>query len=126
MGNRLMYGNYVEGYNLIDKNGIPIKLEYSATLITEDVGLTNVPDNTESGNYQIDGPLSIPNSVVFVDLANANLIAGSFLSLTIRFTHSSFSGTLPDPVETTDNTDVTFDFFLNADYPSVYAMASSV
>ena len=88
--------------------------------------MTNVPDNTESGNYQIDGPLSIPNSVVFVDLANANLIAGSFLSLTIRFTHSSFSGTLPDPVETTDNTDVTFDFFLNADYPSVYAMASSV
>lgn len=126
MGNRLMYGNYVEGYDLIDKNGIPIKLEYSATLITEEVGLTNVPGTTASGNYQVDGPVSVPNSVVFVDLANANLIAGSFLSLTIRFTHSSFSGTLPDPVETTDNTEVTFDFFLNADYPSVYAMASSV
>jgi len=126
MGNRLMYGNYVEGYDLIDKNGIPIKLEYSATLITEEIGLTNVPGTTASGNYQVDGPVSVPNSVVFVDLANANLIAGSFLSLTIRFTHSSFSGTLPDPVETTDNTEVTFDFFLNADYPSVYAMASSV
>jgi len=27
MGNRLMYGNYVEGYNLIDKNGVPLRLE---------------------------------------------------------------------------------------------------
>jgi hypothetical protein len=126
MGNRLMYGNYVEGYDLIDKNGIPIKLEYSATLITEEIGLTNVPDTTASGNYQVDGPVSVPNSVVFVDLVDANLVAGSFLSLTIRFIHSSFSGTLPDPFETTDNTEITFDFFLNADYPSVYAMASSV
>ncbi len=126
MGNRLMYGNYVEGYDLIDKNGQAIKLEYGAQLITKDIGSTNIPNETESGDYEIDGPLSIPNSVVYIDLADANLIEGSFISLTIAFTHDSFSGSLPDPVETTDNTEVTFDFFLNRSYSSVYEMASSV
>ena len=126
MGNRLMYGNYVEGYDLEDKNGQPIKLEYSANLITEEIGLTNVPDNTQSGNYQINGPTSIPNSVVFIDLAAANLVAGSFISLNIKFVHSSFTGNTPFPVETTDETEITFDFFLNSDYSSVYALASSV
>ena len=126
MGNRLMYGNYVEGYDLVDKNGQPIKLEYGATFVTEEIGLTNIPDNTETGNYQINGPVSVPNSVVYIDLAGANLIAGSFVTLTITFTHQSFSGTLPFPTETTDNIEVTFDYFLNADYPSVYALASSI
>ena len=126
MGNRLMYGNYVEGYDLIDKNGQPIKLEYQANFITEDIGTINIPDSTETGNYQINGPVSVPNSVVYIDLAGANLIAGSFITLTITFTHQAFSGTLPYPAETTDNIEVTFDYFLNADYPSVYALASSV
>ena len=126
MGNRLMYGNYVEGYDLVDKNGQPIKLEYGATFVTEEIGLTNIPDNTETGNYQINGPVSVPNSVVYIDLAGANLVAGSFVTLTITFTHQSFSGTLPFPAETTDNIEVTFDYFLNADYPSVYALASSI
>jgi hypothetical protein len=126
MGNRLMYGNYVEGYDLIDKNGVPIKLEYGADFVTKQIGSTDVPDDTESGNYQIDGPLSIPDSVVFIDLASANLVSGSFVSVNLRFSHNSFSGTLPDPVETTDNIEVTFDFFLNRSYTSVYEMASSI
>jgi hypothetical protein len=126
MGNRLMYGNYVEGYDLIDKNGVPIKLEYNADFITKPIGTTDVPDSTESGDYQVDGPLSIPNSVIFIDLAAANLVAGSFVSVNLRFSHNSFSGTLPDPSETTDDTEVTFDFFLNISYTSVYQMASSL
>lgn len=126
MGNRLMYGNYVEGYDLVDKNGQPIRLEYIANFITEEIGTINIPDNTQAGNYQVDGIQAIPNSIVFIDLAGVNLVAGSFITLTITFTHESFSGTLPDPTETTDNIEVTFDYFLNADYPSVYALASSV
>jgi len=121
-----MYGNYVEGYDLIDKNGVPVKLEYNADFITKQIGSTDVPDSTESGDYQVDGPLSIPNSVVFIDLADANLVEGSFVSVNLTFAHESFSGTLPDPAETTDNTELTFDFFLNTSYSSVYQMASSI
>lgn len=126
MGNRLMYGNYVEGYDLVDKNGQPVKFEYLPTFITEEIGTTNVPDNVVSGDYQINGFVTVPNSVVYIDLAAANLIAGSFITMTITFSHSSFSGSLPFPAETTDNTEISFDFFLNADYSSVYALASSV
>ena len=61
MGNRLMYGNYVEGYNLVDINKQPTRLEYSTSLISTPIGTTEIPDSTSSGNYQIDGPLSIPN-----------------------------------------------------------------
>jgi len=126
MGNRLMYGNYVEGYDLVDKNGQPIKFEYNANFITEEIGLINVPDNTQTGAYEINGPLSIPDSVVYIDLAGANLVAGSFITLDITITHNSFSGTLAYPAETSDDIQVTFNFFLNANYSSVYALASSV
>lgn len=125
MGNRLMYGNYVEGYDLKDINGNDVKLEYSAKFITEPIGITNIPDSTDSGNYQINGPLAIPNSVVYIDLAGVNLVAGSFISVNITLTHNSFSGDTPFPTETTNDTQVTFDFFLNTDYTSVYQMATS-
>ena len=125
MGNRLMYGNYVEGYDLVDVNKQPTRLEYSASLISKVIGTTDVPDSTISGTYQIDGTLSVPNSVVFIDLSDANLVAGSFISLTITITHENFSGTLPFPAETTDNITVSFDFFLNANYSSVYELATS-
>jgi hypothetical protein len=126
MGNRLMYGNYVEGYDLVDNNNIPVKLEYIANFITEEIGLINIPDETGPGNYQVDTSLVIPDSVVYIDLEGVNLVAGSFISLTMTITHESFSGTTPYPSETTDNTELTFDFFLNADYSSVFALASSV
>jgi len=125
MGNRLMYGNYVEGYDLKDINGNKTKLEYRANFITKQIGSTNVPDNTASGNYQINGVLSKPNSVVYIDLEGLTLSSGSFISVTITFNHGSFSGNTPYPTETTDNTEVTFDFFLNTNYTSVYQMATS-
>jgi len=126
MGNRLMYGNYVEGYNLRDINGNLTKLEYIANFVTKEIGSTNIPDTVNSGNYQINGALSVPNSVVYINLAGINLVAGSFISLNITFTHSTFSGNTPYPAETTDSTVVTFDFFLNTNYASVYQMATSV
>jgi len=125
MGNRLMYGNYVEGYDLIDNNKQPTRLEYITSLVSNEIGTTEVPDSTAFGSYSIYGPLSVPDSVVFIDLAEANLVAGSFISLNITITHASFSGDLPFPTETTDDIAVTFDFFLNANYSSVYDLATS-
>lgn len=125
MGNRLMYGNYVEGYDLKDINGNPTKIEYRANFVTKEIGNTNVPDSTGSGNYQINGSLSIPNSVVYIDLAGISLVSGSFITITITLNHNSFSGDTPYPTETTADTQVTFDFSLNRDYSSVYQMATS-
>jgi len=33
MGNRIVYGNYLEGYNMRNLNGLPVKLGFNATLL---------------------------------------------------------------------------------------------
>lgn len=125
MGNRLMYGNYVEGYNLIDKFGSPLKLEYTTNIITETIGTSIVPDSTITGNYNIDGPQVIPNSILTVDLSGLALVEGAALNIQIIFTHEAFSGDLPYPAETTDNISIDFSFYLSTNYTSVYQMAVS-
>lgn len=125
MGNRLMYGNYIEGYNLIDKNKAPTKLEYQTTLISEVIGESSLPDSTSSGEYSIDIPKTIPNSVVEVDFTGANLVQGAILSLELIISHADFSGDVT-PDEETESLNLNFSFFLLQDYNSVYEMATSV
>jgi hypothetical protein len=125
MGNRLMYGNYVEGYDLVDKDGFPVKFEYYTELITEIIGETQIDDSTSTGTYNIDGAQTIPASVFNVDLAGANLVSGSAISVEFTFNHQSFSGGTPFPVETASNISLTFSFYLSTSYSSVYALATS-
>ena len=127
MGNRLMYGNYVEGYNLVDNLGNPIRLEYETSLISEDIANTSLTDTLGVGSYSIDGsPVSITDSVFSFDLAGQDLSVGSAISLDITLLHSQFSGDTPYPTETTDNITLNFSFTLPSSYSSVYALASSV
>jgi hypothetical protein len=126
MGNRLMYGNYVEGYDLIDVNGAPLMIEYSTALVSEEIGVTTVDTNTQSGNYSIDGPLNIPNSVVYIDLEGRNLVNGAAINLDITLAHEDWSGDLPFPTQTTENIRLDFTFFLSKNYTSVYELASSI
>lgn len=125
MGNRLMYGNYLEGYNLIDKYGVPVKLNYSTELISEDINLSELTNTTISGNYNIDGATSISNSVLSFDLSGFNLVAGSIITFDLSFEHDSFSGSTPFPTELNSNLEVSFSFILPTDYSSVYDLAIS-
>ena len=125
MGNRLMYGNYVEGYDLVDKDGFPVKFQYYTELITETIGETQITDSTSAGTYNIDGAQTIPGAVFEIDLDGANLVAGAAISVEVTFNHQSFSGSTPFPTETTTNISVTFSFYLQTSYSSVYALASS-
>lgn len=126
MGNRLMYGNYVEGYNMLDENGNPVKLEYDANLISELVDSTSIPDNTESGVYSFGGPQTIPDSVIFFDLDGVDLIEGSSITVDIRLNHSQFGGDTPFPTEQSENINLTFSFALPTSYTSVYQLATSI
>jgi hypothetical protein len=126
MGNRLMYGNYVEGYDIVDENGNPVKLEYDANLISELIDTTTLTDTTSSGNYLFGSTQAIPNSIVSIDLTGVDLIEGASITLELRMTHQSFSGSTPFPTETTENVATTFSFTLPTNYASVYAMATSI
>jgi len=127
MGNRLMYGNYVEGYDLIDDNGSPIKFEYTTSLISEAIGNTSITDATDEGNYTIDGAVTVTNAIVTFDLAGQNLIAGSAINLDVTIEHfDPFTGQAPFPTEETGEVRLNFAFFLSTTYTSVYALATSI
>jgi hypothetical protein len=125
MGNRLMYGNYVDGYNLIDANGGPLRLDYYTELVTENIGEVVLPDTQSPGSYTIDGFKVVNNCVLNVDLSGINLVEGGLFSFEITITHDSFTGTVT-PTQTTSNITLPFSFYLSQDYVSVYQMATSV
>lgn len=126
MGNRLMYGNYVEGYNLIDRNGNPTRFTYQTDLITEEIGNTTLITSLDNGYYDFRGlPNNIANSLTTIDLNNVDLVEGSILSINLRINHSAFDGDTPFPSETTQNTELSFSFYLPTSYASVYDMVTS-
>lgn len=126
MGNRLMYGNYVEGYDLIDTQDQPVNLNYVAELVTEDIGLVDLPDTTTDGNYTINGTNSVTDSILRIDLSGLTfpLPAGGMISLDITLDHAEFTGSVT-PTETSTNIQVNFSFFLINSYTSVYDLATS-
>jgi hypothetical protein len=124
MGNRLMYGNYLEGYDLIDKDGYPVKFEYVTNLQSEDIGLTTLDSNNYDGDYNINGYQSIPNAVLGVDLTGIDLTAGSSITITFGLNHQAFSGSTPYPAQTNNNVDFSFTYYLPTTFASVFDMVS--
>lgn len=49
MGNRIVYGNYLEGYNLLNRNGLGVKFGFNATLVQ--TPLDNDDPNVETPEY---------------------------------------------------------------------------
>lgn len=126
MGNRLMYGNYFDGNDLIDKNGSPLKLEYFTNSISTPVDSGELPITLETGTYNIDPSAQntqIPNSRMSLDFTNLDLVQGASFTIDADLNHSTFtSGTLSD---TNVNISIDFSFLLPASYPDAYTMANS-
>lgn len=127
MQNRLIYGNYVDGYDLIDYNGDKLRLDYIVDLESEEIDFQNISAYTEPATYTIDGTVPVPNSRAVFDLTNvaSQLKSGSELSFSMTVTHYTFSGGSPSPTGVTANVDINFVFTLPTDYPDVWTMATS-
>jgi hypothetical protein len=131
MGNRLIYGNYKEGYDMIDSNKNPVKLGYYADLISEDLSIKNVNTQLYTATYNVDGAVSVVDGIVNFDLTSLNpsasvnlLKAGTSISFDLEFLHSVYSGVATYP-SNRNSFRISFVFNLNRDYSSVYQMASS-
>lgn len=128
MGNRLMYGNYVDGYNIEDADGNAINLDYDLSLISEDIGFVELPVTLNNGlNYTIDPALSktVNNSQFNIDLSGISLKSGSYISISINLQHDSYSGD-PSYTDAPQNSfEYDFIFNIQKDYSSVYELATS-
>ncbi len=125
MGNRLIYGNYVDGYDLLDLNTNPIRLEYYCELLSEEIGADDFDDRTDSFTYNINGSQNIVNAAVFFDLGELELKAGAALTFEIRYSHAQFSGQTPFPTQQSANLELEFTYILPIDFASVYELSQN-
>jgi hypothetical protein len=126
MGNRLMYGNYVEGYNLIDADGNPVRFDYDVNKVIEEIGDEVVETSTMGGSYSFRGLSNfIPDSITIVELEGIDLVEGAIINVNLKITHNSFDGDTPFPSDTNQNIELSFSFYLLSSYTSVYDMVTS-
>lgn len=101
-GNRLIYGNYVDGYNLTRAGGTKIQVEYAVEPFSEEI------EGVELGNGGSSSGGATPNPVV----ANANYNIGPAASIPVTVTDSKVTwdltsavnaGLQPVPLGTTFN-----------------------
>ena len=127
MGNRLMYGNYVEGYDLITKYGSPTRLEYQTDLESVIIGFDSMQTSSERTlDYTIDPlyPITAPGGFsVLINPIENPLIAGSSISIEVNIVPYQLLGSIGAYLP--PSFDVTFSFTLPVDYPSTYAMVTS-
>ena len=132
MGNRLMYGNYIEGYDLIDKYANPTRLEFETQLVSQEIGFDSIQTTLFAGDtYTIQVPSQTINpSAIRVDLTGVDLTAGSSITVEMTFVGViinpatlSYTPFTPNPAQ--PPTPLTFSFTLAIDYSSVYAMVTS-
>lgn len=126
IGNRIMYGNYVDGYDIKDPP------DYSLELISNPVSNNELPVTYYSGYpYTIDTTKSISNSTINIDFTGYDLKKGSVLTIEFNIVSDSYSGaaafntTLSPGPGSQNNFSHTFSYFLQQDFDSVYQMSLS-
>ena len=143
MGNRLIYGNYVENYDLKSADssaGLPTNICYTSSLVSTEIGQSSIPTTLGSTTYTIGGiSMTTPDSVLNLDLSSVsgNLNSGAGISITMTMQVSYVSGadytslggtavTNPPPgvsflnnSSTPDTFEVSFDYVLPATFSGV-------
>ena len=124
MGNRLMYGNYLEGYNLKDLNGNTTKLEYVTSFDSKDIGRSQLAYALGTGVYNFSTPnTSVNNSILQINFQGIELKIGSVINISLRFSNSSWGGDSPSPTDTLAATDIEFSYTLTSDFNNIYELS---
>lgn len=97
-GNRLIYGNYLEGYDLVNTHGEEVNIDYDVSLNTRNLGGTALTTSL------------MGNTSWIVNLSGVELKESSKITFSIN---------LAEPVKTKGEFANSFDFILNRSYSSV-------
>ncbi len=106
VGNRLMYADYVEGYNLLDSDGNDINLDYTPTIVSTSFVSTNVP-------YTIIQTINSGDTIVY-DFTEISLVADTSLLFDTKLSSVIYGGSFDD----------TITYILNKDYSSASALVA--
>ncbi len=143
MGNRLMYGNYYEGYDLVDSTNEPIIFNYVTELDSTIVNETDLPITKQNAAIDMDCTSGSPVTYTVTDgqmivyLTEDGLVSGTPLVLKqgaslvmdISFNHQGFGGNIsgaftpPDASGAVNNLQIEFVF--PRDYTSAFDLATS-
>ena len=135
-GNRLIYGNYTDGYDIINAAGQDIPINFTTSLFTNDILFDDLPEATMSTGavYTINPNTNttVQNSKISFDLSDfANrLVKGSSLAFTVFIQHSQLNGDTGDACYDSAFENTPFElsviFPVNRNYTSVYEMVNSI
>jgi hypothetical protein len=126
MGNRLMYGNYVEGYDLKDKNNNPLILDFDASLQADPISIKNLFPVLSSYDFSVDSSVAnvtVPDSKITLDFTGIELKAGSTINISLDVEWYAFSSNTP--IENSGTFPVTFSYTLNQDFDTIHDLATS-
>jgi hypothetical protein len=127
MGNRLMYGNYVDGYNVVNENGKPIYLNYDLSLITQSLVNDEIEGLKTGFNYSLDGIVFVDNSEVTINFSGIQLVQGSQIGIDFNYSNSQYSGdaSYDDGTQPENEFNFTFLFNLQENYASIHDLVTS-
>lgn len=128
MGNRLMYGNYVDGYDIKSSSGKDIYLDYNLSLVEENLSAKEIQGLISDFDYTIQGGTNnVSNAKITIDFGGLDLIEGSQIGVVFEYESVSYSGdaSYNDGTQPENSFDRTFLFNLQQNYSSVYALATS-
>ena len=128
MGNRLMYGNYIDGYDIVDENGAQIYLDYDLELISESLSAAEIDADLSDATYTIDGSVTVPQAKFSIDFGadEVQLVEGAQIGFAFNYVSAIYSGdaSYEDGTQPENIFNDTFLFQLQQDFNSVFEMAS--
>jgi len=129
MGNRLMYGNYLEGRDL-SNNNVPTNLDYYVELEQTAVDVIDFPFTTDvpaDNNLSPDGPETLSGQIAEYDFSGASFTAGSRLFINLSIVHDSWNRTFLVTTPTPTGVGVgNFDLEMTYVIPQNYATLSDL
>jgi hypothetical protein len=122
MSNRLFYGNYKDGYDIVDSNGKRIDVKFNASLVSEELGYLEVPTVESSSVYNIipPTPQTFTKTLVTIDLAGVSLKEGGAIGIDL-----TLDGEIVGGPASSNNIIQSFYFQLQKNYSSVYELVTS-
>ena len=96
MGNRLMYANYIEGYDLKEASGAPLRLDFQTSLVSRVVETVEASFYTSGGavDYNLPGgynPLNLNVGAFWnEEEVQNNFKAGAVLTIEFTLGHDSW------------------------------------